>query len=235
MSLAAREYPLRSLRRGMAPILLVLFSVPAQVGAVELRVQLSGGQVPGDLAEAVVSLHPVEHARAASPGTAVMDQRASAFVPRVLPVRVGTRVSFPNSDRIRHQVYSFSQARPFELPLYAGAEAAPVDFDTPGIVVVGCNIHDSMIGYVVVLDTPHFDRAGGRGGVVLDAPAGQYRLQVWHPRLEGAALQRPVTIEAGKPQQLRVAVELPAAAQQGRGPERLRTLRDKFRRIPRNP
>lgn len=235
MSPTAREYPSRTLRRGAASLLLVLLSVHVPLDAVELRVQLSGDQGSSDLADAVVSLHPVQGAAAASPGTAVMDQRSSAFVPRVLPVRVGTKVSFPNSDRIRHQVYSFSQAKPFELPLYAGANAVPVDFDKPGIVVVGCNIHDSMIGYVVVLDTPHFGRAGEGGEVVLDAPAGNYRMQVWHPRLRGAAVRKPVTIQAGSPRQLRVALDLPAAAQQGRGPERLRALRDKFRRIPRSP
>ncbi len=164
-----------------------------------------------------------------------MEQRASSFVPRVLPVRVGTQVSFPNRDRIRHQAYSFSKAKPFELPLYAGSDAAPVVFDQPGIVVVGCNIHDSMIGYVIVLDTPYFARAGEDGVVALNAPEGAYRVEVWHPRVKGAAVQKMVSLQAGRPQQLAVALEMPVIAEQDGGPQRLRALRDKLRRMPRKP
>ena len=91
-----------------------------------------------------------------------MDQRGSQFVPHVLPVQAGTSVTFPNSDQIRHQVYSFSASKRFELPLYAGTSASPIRFDQPGIVVLGCNIHDWMIGYVVVLDTPYFGKTGER-------------------------------------------------------------------------
>lgn len=236
MSLRANRCLQGMLRRPAAAVLLALLSMPAQLGAVELRVQLTGASSPSELGDAVVSLHQVGGAPPAGPGrTAVVDQRASSFVPRVLPVQAGTEVSFVNSDRIRHQVYSFSKAKTFELPLYAGSDAAPVDFDQPGIVVVGCNIHDSMIGYVVVLDTPHFGRAADEGRVVLDAPAGTYRMQVWHPRIKGPALQKTVVLQPGQSQRIEVALEIPAAAQQGRGPQRLRALRDKLREMPRKP
>ncbi|WP_196767929.1 hypothetical protein, partial [Streptobacillus moniliformis] len=76
-------------------------------------------------------------------------------MPHVLAITVGSEVRFPNRDKLRHQVYSFSKAKTFDLPLYSGHPAAPVRFDEIGVVELGCNIHDGMIGYIVVLDTPH--------------------------------------------------------------------------------
>lgn len=129
----------------------------------------------------------------------VMDQRDLQFMPYVLPVQVGTPVYFPNSDNTRHHVYSFSPAKKFELPLYKGTPAAPVVFDKPGAVALGCNIHDWMIGYVYVLETPYFGKTAGRGEARLtNLPAGEYELRVWHPRLKEAADKtlRPVTLSA---------------------------------------
>lgn len=129
----------------------------------------------------------------------VMDQRDREFMPYVLPVQVGTPVYFPNSDNIRHHVYSFSPAKKFELPLYKGTPTAPVVFDKPGAVALGCNIHDWMIGYVYVLETPYFGKTAGRGEARLtNLPAGEYELRVWHPRLKEAVDKtlRPVTLSA---------------------------------------
>lgn len=81
----------------------------------------------------------------------------------MLPVYVGTRVTFPNRDNIRHHVYSFSSAKKFELPLYIGTPAAPVVFDKPGVVALGCNIHDWMLAYIYVLTTPHFAKTAADG------------------------------------------------------------------------
>ena len=81
---------------------------------------------------------------------AVMDQRELQFVPDCWWFSTGTLVEFPNSDQVRHQVYSFSGAKTFQLPLYAGAPHAPVLFDQPGLVTLGCNIHDDMVGYIYV-------------------------------------------------------------------------------------
>lgn len=122
--------------------------------------------------------------------TAVMDQVDKAFVPQVLVVPVGADVSFPNSDGIRHHVYSFSEARSFELPLYAGTPAEPVRFPVPGVVVLGCNIHDWMRGYIVVVPQPWHAITGPDGRAVISGlPAGRWRVLGWHPEL---ALQRPV-------------------------------------------
>ena len=111
-----------------------------------------------------------------------MDQRNRQFEPHVLAVRQNTKVRFPNSDDIRHHVYSFSPAKTFELRLYHGTQADPVLFDKPGRVVLGCNIHDAMLGYIYVLKTRWFGVTGSDGVVTLqEIPSGSYRLQLRHP------------------------------------------------------
>lgn len=120
----------------------------------------------------------------------IIDQRNKQFVPYVTAVQVGTSILFPNSDNIRHHVYSFSPAKKFELPLYTGVPAKPVLFDKVGFVTLGCNIHDWMIAYVAVLPTPYFRVPGNDGRAVLkDLPAGQYTVEVWQPSLKGAPEQ----------------------------------------------
>lgn len=120
----------------------------------------------------------------AAPAKGVIDQVNKAFVSHVTVIRTGTEVSFPNKDDIRHHVYSFSPAKNFELPLYSGTPSKPVVFDKPGIVVLGCNIHDFMRGYVYVVETPYFGVTGEDGRATLkDLPDGRYRIHVWHPSL----------------------------------------------------
>lgn len=193
--------------------------------AAELVLTLGDGSVP--VAEAVASLHA--EAREAPGATAVMDQRDSTFVPGVLPVQVGTAVSFPNSDRVQHQVYSFSTPKPFELPLYAGTPRAPILFDQPGVVVVGCNIHDWMIGYIVVLDTPHFGKSRAEGKVRVTAPPGRYTLRVWHPRLD-APVERPVELGEGRAT-LAMTLALGPPPPDRRSSDRLRALQDRLRSL----
>lgn len=194
-------------------------------GELQVRVADAAG-VPVE--GAVLSLHAP--ASAPVPGRAVMDQRNTAFEPGVLVVQAGTAVSFPNSDTVRHQVYSFSPAKPFELPLYSGTPPEPVVFDQPGIVVVGCNIHDWMIGWIVVLDTPHHARTGPDGTARLQAPDGDYRLQAWHARLPGAPLQQAVALpRAGAP--LALTLELGPPPPERRGNDRLRALQDRLRSL----
>ena len=122
-------------------------------------------------------------------GTAIMDQQRHQFVPHVLIVRTGTAVTFPNSDNVSHHVYSFSPTKPFELGLYKGNIYPPVVFDKPGIVVVGCNIHDGMLGYIRVVDTPHFAVTNEQGVALLDGvPNGDYAVEAWTPRARPGAL-----------------------------------------------
>ncbi|BBP79145.1 methylamine utilization protein [Pseudomonas gingeri NCPPB 3146 = LMG 5327] len=118
------------------------------------------------------------------PLKADMDQRDKQFAPHVLAVHTGTQIRFPNSDNIRHQVYSFSQPKRFELRLYEGTPSDPVLFDKPGIVVLGCNIHDWMLGYVYVTDEPWFAVSDEKGRIAFDKlPAGHYRVTLWHPQV----------------------------------------------------
>jgi len=147
------------------------------------------------LPNAVVVATPEEgRVPAATPAVEVLDQIDKEFVPYVKPVRAGSYVKFPNKDDIRHHVYSFSAAKKFELPLYSGTPAQPMLFDKPGIVKIGCNIHDWMIGYIYVAETPYFGKSTAEGRVDLDAlPAGRYRVRVWHPLMqesEDATIQR---------------------------------------------
>jgi len=169
------------LSRGSLLLVILVFAGDLLAGSLEVIVKDDKGG-PGSDAVA----YAVGAASAAPKKHAVVDQRDKQFVPYVTAVQVGTAVSFPNSDNIRHHVYSFSPAKKFELPLYSGVPAQPVVFDKVGFVTLGCNIHDWMIAYVAVLPTPYFQvtRQDGRA-VLKDLPAGQYTVQVWHPGLKG--------------------------------------------------
>ena len=137
--------------------------------------------------DAVVLARPVGAQPALKPVKDNVDQVDKEFVPYVKVVVAGSAVSFPNKDDIRHQVYSFSPAKRFELPLYVGTPATPVVFDQAGVVTLGCNIHDWMAAYIYVADTPWFAITQADGKARLTGlPAGDYVLQVWHPRMEGA-------------------------------------------------
>jgi plastocyanin len=141
----------------------------------------------------------------------VIDQRNKQFIPYVTAVQVGTSVLFPNSDNIRHHVYSFSPAKKFELPLYIGVPAKPVVFDKVGFVTLGCNIHDWMIAYVAVLPTPYFQVTGKEGHALLkDLPGGQYTVEVWQPSLKGgpAKFAQHVDLAASGAKQLLFTLDL---------------------------
>ena len=120
------------------------------------------------------------------------------FVPFVKALTVGSAVFFPNNDSVRHHVYSFSPVKTFELPLYVGTPANPVVFDKPGIVTMGCNIHDWMLGYIYVADSPYVATTGRKGAAKLGSlPAGRYGVRVWHPRMTESeeSTHRVLTIE----------------------------------------
>lgn len=163
----------------------------------------------GGVGEAVVTLAPAQGASGAvsPPKSAVMDQRNRSFVPRVLVVGVGTSVEFPNNDSVSHQVYSFSPAKRFQLPLYKGEVHPPIAFDQPGLVVLGCNIHDSMVGYIYVTPAPYFGTTGPDGVFRLrDLPKGGYRLAVWSPYIADppSSLSRAIQIDGNDPMAARI-------------------------------
>jgi plastocyanin len=155
----------------------------ADAGAAALSVNVAkpdGTPLKG----AVVMLHGPTGSASKAPATFVVDQVDQAFKPDLTVIPVGSTVTFPNSDKTSHQVYSFSPTKRFQLPLYRGTPYAPTKFENAGIVTLGCNIHDDMIAYLIVTDAAWFGRTGPDGSWNAgDLPAGQYRVEVWHPRL----------------------------------------------------
>jgi plastocyanin len=183
--------------------LLKAASAPAATLVVAL--QTSDGR---PLAGGVLTVHVVNgNDHPARPVNAVMDQVDRAFVPDLLVIPAGSTVEFPNSDSVSHQIYSFSAAKKFQLPLYHGKPYPPVRFDQVGFVTLGCNIHDSMLAYVLVTDAPYFGRTDSTGSWSVEVPRGTYRVTVWHPRMrENAEPGREVQI--GDADRTAVAVRL---------------------------
>ena len=103
---------------------------------------------------------------------ATMDQVNRQFLPHILVVHKNTQIDFPNSDKIKHHVYSFSPAKTFEIKLYSDKPSGPRLFDHVGEVTLGCNIHDWMLGYVYVVDTPWFGKTDAKGSINFDIPEG---------------------------------------------------------------
>ena len=164
-----------------AALALAAAACAARAAPVEIAVADGAGR---PLAAAVVFLESPSARAAAKPLQGYeIGQQDKQFQPQVNVVTLGSQVRFPNRDTVRHHVYSFSPAKAFELKLYTGREANPVHFDLPGIAVLGCNIHDSMVAWVLVVETPHHAITGADGLARLDAPAGSYRLRAWHNSL----------------------------------------------------
>lgn len=131
-------------------------------------------------------------------------QREKTFIPQITVVPRGTAVSFPNEDTVRHHVYSFSAVKQFEIKLYVGTPTEPVVFEQSGVAVLGCNIHDEMIAWVVVVDTPYFASTDSAGRALLtQVPVGDYTLRIWHKDLlsENAVAKIPFTVNATTPPQ----------------------------------
>lgn len=150
--------------------------------------QLHAGELSVDVTDSTGA--PIENAvvyaepetKTSSPtAPAVIDQRGKQFNPLVSVIQTGTDVTFPNFDSVRHHVYSFSPAKTFELKLYSGVPSSPVKFDKPGTIVLGCNIHDYMVAFIHVVDTPYFAKTDKMGKAALrNLPNGNYTLKAWH-------------------------------------------------------
>ena len=174
----------------------LLQAADALAATIVVAVQTADGR---PLAGAVITIHSLTGSdHPGVPVNAVMDQVNRAFVPDLLVIPAGSTVEFPNSDSVSHQIYSFSAARKFQLPLYRGKPYPPVHFDQVGLVTLGCNIHDSMLAYVLVTDAPYFGRTDATGSWSVDVARGTYRVTVWHPRMqEGSELEREMMIADG--------------------------------------
>jgi plastocyanin len=177
----------------------LLFWSPSLVSAGTLDVRLT--DTKGDPVEdAVITAHPA-NGTLKSPisfpwGTAMVQQNI-AFAPHVLIVPIGATVRFPNRDKVRHHVYSFSRAAKFELKLFGKDETRSYTFTTEGAVALGCNIHDSMSGFIKVVDTPFAAKSNGAGAARLAGlPAGLSRITIWHPKLRGKDNEMTASVPA---------------------------------------
>jgi plastocyanin len=204
----------------------ILLCGAVRVDAATLTVTVHDADgVPLDQAVVVVD---AESAAALRPMTTVIDQVNRMFVPHVSVVRTGTAVHFPNRDDIRHHLYSFSEAKTFELPLYKGTPADPVVFDQSGIVTLACNIHDWMLGFVYVTDAPSSVVTGEDGRAAFELPArARYRVTVWHPSLGPETEGRVSEVASNGDAPLELRVEITAETERGsrrlrRGPGRYR-------------
>jgi plastocyanin len=183
---SGRKKPVREIRKpAFAVLLLMLTGIGRVAGAGTIEVTVldrDGNPVP----DVAVFVEATEHPGypATTKAIAVMDQYDRRFVPHLLVVQTGTSVEFPNSDTIAHHVYSFSHPNHFKLPIYKGDAHPPVTFDDSGIVILGCNIHDNMLGYILVVDTPAFAKTDADGRAVLDTGlTGDGSVSVWSPRI----------------------------------------------------
>lgn len=173
-----------------------LLAVAATTGG-RVRVEIKDPK-GAPVADAVASLLPLDAPVQVSPPgePVVVTQDREEFQPYVTAVVTGTRVAFPNRDKVQHHVFSLSKPKPFDLGLYRGDPKELVTFDQPGVVTLGCNIHDWMSAYVVVLATPHFAKTAADGLAPIGSlPPGNYRLEVWHPRLK-TTVTRDLTVTA---------------------------------------
>jgi len=159
--------------------------------------------------DAAVVLDPVAGKVPPAKARTAIEQRDREFVPYLTIVQKGTAVDFPNRDKLKHHVYSFSPAKTFELKLYSGKPAAPVVFDKVGEVALGCNIHDWMEAHVLVVDTPWFAKTGADGVARIQrAPAGAYQLRLWHPRQKSAAAPQRIEVSASRPKPVELALDV---------------------------
>lgn len=187
----------------------VLLALPA--GAATVLVTVSDAQGKA-LADAVVFAEPVSGKAPKGRLLASIDQINKQFTPYVSIVQTGTSLSLPNRDNIRHHVYSFSAARTFDIKLYSGVPAAPVLFDKPGLVILGCNIHDWMLAYLYVVDTPWFAVSDSSGrAMVTELPMGSYTLSATHPLAVGEPHKHALQILANGTSTVALRLTLTAA------------------------
>ncbi len=170
-------------------LVLVLLTASGGLAAAEISGQieltLDGKALRADEAQdaivyfrpkAVAKLKPVTDA-------VVMSTRHKQFFPRVLAITVGSKVRFPNEDPILHNAFSSSTDNAFDVGLYSEGEGQTVTFNHPGYVRVYCNVHHSMMGHILVLDTPYFTKPDAAGHFQLRGlPTGDGDFVVWHER-----------------------------------------------------
>ncbi len=204
----------------LAAVLLIAAAPPR---AAELRVRVATPDGAPAAGMVVTVVPTAGQAPRATPRAVVMDQIDKAFEPELQVIPTGSSVTFPNSDVVSHQVYSFSKTKRFQLPLYRGTPYPPLRFDEPGLVTLGCNIHDGMIGYIVVTDAPWFGQTDAQGQwMTADLPPGEYEVHVRHPRMRALADERSgrVTVTARQRAELPLTLARPLRPAPLKGPAR---------------
>jgi plastocyanin len=197
-------------RRLVAATMLACSTLSLSTQAQNLSIQLQDQQ--GDAVKGAIVEVRLAKVTTPSPEIAIIDQIGRQFVPMVQLVQAGQRMNFPNSDDVRHHVYSFSDTKQFSTPLYAGEEIEPILFDKPGIAVLGCNIHDSMIAYVYVAEWQHTAISDETGHAELTGLDQQPQmLHIWHPWLQTPdnMIEIPLNTEPGSPVTVRLATRSP--------------------------
>ena len=160
---------------------------------------LQGATRAGNRAEpyAVVWLDAPPGSTPAPTSHVVLDQRNLDFAPRILAVRVGTVVEFPNNDRVFHNVFSFHDGKRFDLGLYPVGTMKRVTFDHPGLSRIFCNIHPNMAAHIMAVDSPYFTVSDADGRfAIAGVPPGTYTYHAWRPGradLAGSAVVGPGT------------------------------------------
>ena len=211
------DAPLRDVRICALAMVLWFSGATAFAGEITAMVTDQRGAAVGD---AVVYATPRSGRPPQRPQPASIAHQNQQFVPWVTAVQAGALINLPNLDPVKHHAYSISPAKKFELPLYSGTPKEPLLFDKPGIVAIGCNIHDWMSAYVCVLETPFFAITEADGSAQLRGLApGVYDVEVWQPRLKGeaSANKQQVTV-AGGPAKLEFSLDLKAGFRPRRNP-----------------
>lgn len=178
-------------------IFLTIFMPLTQAGDLIVNVL----DAKGDPVENAVVYVESENKTSLAQASAIIEQRGKQFNPLVSVVQTGTDITFPNFDSVRHHVYSFSPAKTFELKLYSGVPTNPIKFNKAGTIVLGCNIHDYMLAFIQVVDTPYFAKTNLLGKAVLkDLPNGNYTLKAWHYAFskEKDIVEKPINIKASQ-------------------------------------
>jgi plastocyanin len=196
---------MKNLKIAFGVCALSLTATAANAGDIQVLVtDGSGKPVPN----AVVMLD-MPGTAANSPGQFRVNQKDMEFQPYLLVIPVGSTVDFSNLDPVRHHVYSFSAAKKFDLKLFGKGESRAVRFDQPGVVAIGCNIHDSMQGFIHIVATPLAARTGPDGRVILrGAPAGVHGLRVWHAMMRAPGNQISQSVNTASNASLSVAIKL---------------------------
>lgn len=184
--------------QSMIGLFLIALVAANQAYAAEVSVEVQDSK-GNQLKDAIVLLENDKTAKLTPTAGYDLAQKSKQFVPQVSVVQTGTNINFPNQDKVRHHVYSFSPAKKFELKLYSGVPANPVLFDKPGTVVLGCNIHDTMLAYIYIVDTPYFAKTDSNGVAKLsNVPEDNYTLKVWHYALqqENKVVEQAISIKS---------------------------------------